>query len=127
MESSALERQLTRYSGLVPPTVRTVVWIDGTVWLDGKASTRSVPARAGTSGFAGIPEDVWEFEFGGYQVCHKWLTDRKGRTLSDDDIAHYQKIIVAISETIRLMAEIDEVIEEHGGWPGAFQTTSTNA
>lgn len=41
--------------------------------------------------------------------------------LSDDDIAHYQKIVVALAETIRLMKEIDEVIEEQGGWPGAFQ------
>jgi hypothetical protein len=40
--------------------------------------------------------------------------------LSDDDINHYQKIVVALAETIRLMREIDEVIEWHGGWPGAF-------
>ncbi|MFM7129667.1 MAG: type ISP restriction/modification enzyme, partial [bacterium] len=64
---------------------------------------------------------------GGYQVCEKWLKDRKGRPLSADDIAHYQKIVVALSETIRLMAEIDQVINTHGGWPGAFVTTSTAA
>lgn len=67
-----------------------------------------------------MSEEVWSFHIGGYQVCEKWLKDRKGRTLSDDDIAHYQKIIVALAETIRLMQEIDEVIEQHGGWPGAF-------
>jgi len=49
------------------------------------------------------------------------LKDRKGRTLSDEDLAHYQKIVVALSETIRLMKEIDEVIDAHGGWPGAFR------
>ena len=65
-------------------------------------------------------EDVWNFHIGGYQVCEKWLKDRKGRTLSKDDIAHYQKIVVALTETIRLMKEIDEVIDQHGGWPGAF-------
>ena len=68
-------------------------------------------------GFQGIPQDVWAFHIGGYQVCHKWLKDRRGRQLSQEDIEHYQKIIVAIQETIRLMGEIDEVIEEHGGWP----------
>ncbi len=62
-----------------------------------------------------------------YQVCHKWLKDRKSRALSDDDIAHYQKIIVALAETIRLMKEIDEVIEKHGGWPGAFQVEPRQA
>ena len=53
--------------------------------------------------------------------------DRRGRSLTDDDIAHYQKIVAALSETIRLMAEIDRVIDEHGGWPGAFQTATPSA
>jgi hypothetical protein len=53
----------------------------------------------------------------GYQVCEKWLKDCKGCILSADDIAHYQRIVVALSETIRIMEEIDQVIDEHGGWP----------
>ncbi|MBX3315764.1 MAG: hypothetical protein KF902_02750 [Phycisphaeraceae bacterium] len=85
---------------------------DEAVWID----------RARTNGFRGVPETVWNFHIGGYQVCEKWLKDRKGRTLSKEDIEHYQKIVVAISETIRIMGEIDKVIEEHGGWPGAFIT-----
>jgi len=97
----------------------------GTVWIDAPAARRSQPARSGTVGFCGVPEDVWNFHIGGYQVCEKWLKDRKGRTLSKEDIAHYQKIVVALNETIRLMGEIDEVIEKHGGWPGAFVTQST--
>ena len=63
---------------------------------------------------------MWDFYIGGYQVCEKWLKDRKGRTLSKDDLAHYQKIVVAFAETIRIMGEIDEVVDAHGGWPGAF-------
>ena len=56
-------------------------------------------------------------------MLHKWLYDRRatrskpGRTLTVNDIAHYQRIVVALKETIRLMEEIDEVIEAHGGWP----------
>ena len=53
--------------------------------------------------FEGIAPDVWDFHIGGYQVCEKWLKDRRERTLSYDDIKHYQKITVALSETIRLM------------------------
>ena len=64
-----------------------------------------------------MPEAVWSFRVGGYQVCEKWLKDRKGRTLSKDDIVHYQKTVVALAETIRLMNEIDEAIEAHGGSP----------
>lgn len=44
-------------------------------------------------GFAGVPEAVWNFHIGGYQVCQKWL---KGRRLSKDDIAHYGRIVVAL-------------------------------
>ena len=62
----------------------------------------------------GVPEAVWEFKVGGYQVCEKWLKDRKGRTLSGDDIAHYQRMVVALKETIRLMKEIDAAIPK---WP----------
>jgi hypothetical protein len=64
-----------------------------------------------------VPEEVWNFHIGGYQVCEKWLKDRKGRVLSAEDIEHYQRVVVALHETIRIMGEIDEVIEEHGGWP----------
>jgi len=64
--------------------------------------------------FEGVPPEVWNFHIGGYQVCEKWLKDRRGRTLSFDDLAHYQKIITALKETIRLMAEIDAAIPE---WP----------
>lgn len=59
--------------------------------------------------FDKIPLVVWEFYIGGYQPAQKWLKDRKGRGLSFDDILHYQKIIVALSETDRLMKEIDKV------------------
>jgi hypothetical protein len=91
------------------------------VWLNATATKKGQPAAPGTVGFRGVPEPVWNFHIGGYQVCEKWLKDRKGRALSGDDIAHYQKIVVALSETIRIMAEIDEAIEEHGGWPEAFR------
>jgi predicted helicase len=64
--------------------------------------------------FEGVPSEVWNFHIGGYQVCHKWLKDRKGRTLTFDDLLHYQRILVALKETIRLMGEIDELIPV---WP----------
>jgi len=70
-----------------------------------------------TQYFDQVPSEVWAFHIGGYQVCHKWLKDRKGRTLSFDDIKHYQRIVAALAETIILMDQIDETIEENGGWP----------
>ncbi|HEY7415389.1 MAG TPA: type ISP restriction/modification enzyme, partial [Ktedonobacteraceae bacterium] len=65
----------------------------------------------------GVAPEVWAFQIGGYQVCQKWLKDRKGHTLSYDDLTHYQQIIAALARTIDLMEQIDATIEEHGGWP----------
>jgi hypothetical protein len=70
--------------------------------------------------FEGVPPEVWAFQVGGYQVLHKWLKDRQGRTLSFADLHHYQKVVVALADTIRLMAAIDAAIEAHGGWPISF-------
>jgi predicted helicase len=66
--------------------------------------------------FEGVPPEAWSFHIGGYQVCQKWLKDRKGRTLTYDELTHYQEVVVALKETIRLMGEIDELIP---GWPVA--------
>jgi predicted helicase len=72
------------------------------------------PSGAKGQYFEGVPPEVWNFQIGGYQVCEKWLKDRRGRTLTYDDLEHYRKIITALSETIRLMAEIDAAIPQ---WP----------
>ena len=69
------------------------------------------------SGFKGVPAEVWEFHIGGYQVCQKWLKDRRERELSAEDIVHYGKVVTALGETICLMGEVDAVIDVNGGWP----------
>lgn len=112
LESPKVDCFVTEYLGGRTPEVEKVSWSKNTVWVD----------KAQTVGFKGVREEVWNFHIGGYQVCEKWLKDRKGRKLYADDIRHYQKIVVALSETIRLMKKIDEVIDQHGGWPGAFTT-----
>jgi predicted helicase len=116
MESPSLGTPITKLIGGRNPVVEKISWSRNTVWVD----------KAQTTGFQGVPEDVWNFHIGGYQVCEKWLKDRgpkkgnPGRTLSHEDLDHYQKIVIALSETIRLMQEIDEIIDKHGGWPDAF-------
>ena len=59
--------------------------------------------------FEGISLQVWKFMIGGYQVCEKWLKDRKGRTLSNAEILHYLKVVTAISKTIEIQKGIDEI------------------
>jgi predicted helicase len=106
LDSPKLDKPITEHIGSRNPEVEKVSWSKNTVWLD----------KAQTTGVKGVREDVWNFHIGGYQVCEKWLKDRKGRTLTKDDLTHYQKVVVALSQTIRLMQEIDQVIEAHGGW-----------
>ena len=60
-----------------------------------------------TQYFKGVSTEIWEFCIGRYQVCDKWLKYRKGRKLSIGDIQHYQRIVVALGQTIRLMEAID--------------------
>lgn len=83
--------------------------------------------------FEGVPERAWNFHIGGYQPAQKWLKDRAakggkkkspGRILTVEDQLHYRRMIVAMDKTIDLMAEIDRVIQKHGGWPDAFKGTS---
>lgn len=81
------------------------------------------PPAAGVSGrvyinasqfIDGVPEDVWEFQVGGFQVADKWLRERVERTLSFNDLTHYQNVIQAIATTIELMVQIDDTIP---AWP----------
>ena len=60
-----------------------------------------------TQHFARVPEAAWRFHIGGYQPAQKYLKDRKDRKLAPDEIRHYQKIIVSLVETEKIMKEID--------------------
>ena len=60
--------------------------------------------------FDNIPLTAWEFYIGGYQPAQKWLKDRRYRILTFDDILHYQRVIVALNQTGRLMGEIDIIL-----------------
>jgi len=62
--------------------------------------------------FANVPEVAWNFYIGGYQPAQKWLKDRNGHKLEFEDILHYQKIIVALTETFRIMTAINKIIIE---------------
>jgi predicted helicase len=110
LESPTLHKFKTHFKGNGKIEVEKISWSDNTVWID----------KNKTTGFAGVTEEVWNFHVGGYQVCHKWLKDRKEYILSEVDIEHYQKIIAALSASIDLMEAIDLTINEYGGWPLVF-------
>jgi predicted helicase len=97
LESPAVEKYITKYPADGDNVVNKIKYQDGKVYIND------------TQHFANVPEVAWFFFIGGYQPAQKWLKDRKGRKLEFDDILHYQKIIVALTETDRIMKEVDNI------------------
>jgi predicted helicase len=97
LESPTVEKYITQYPIDGDNVVIKPKYQDGKVYIND------------TQYFDNVPEIAWVFYIGGYQPAQKWLKDRKKRKLEFDDILHYQKVIVALSETDRLMKKIDEI------------------
>ncbi len=97
LESPTVENYITQYPVDGSNLVDKIKYQDGSVYINEMQY------------FGGVPETAWNFYIGGYQPAQKWLKDRKGRQLSFEDILHYQKIIVALTETARIMSEIDKI------------------
>ncbi|MBC7523030.1 MAG: N-6 DNA methylase [Flavobacterium sp.] len=95
LESPIVEKYITQYPEDGDNIVTKPIYKNGNVYVNEEQY------------FANVPEVAWNFYIGGYQPAQKWLKDRKTRELGYDDILHYQKIIVALSETDRIMKEID--------------------
>lgn len=70
--------------------------------------------------FEPVPERVWDYRVGAHQVAQKWLKDRRGRVLSEDELATYPRILAALDATIRIAAEIETAIAAAGGLTAAF-------
>lgn len=97
LESPVVEQYLTQYPVDGDNRVAKPRYEDGKVYIND------------TQYFANVPELAWNFYIGGYQPAQKWLKDRKERVLGFEEILHYQKIIVALVETGRVMGEVDGV------------------
>jgi len=97
LESEAVDKLITQYPEDGTNVVAKPIYREGNVYINDLQY------------FANVPEVSWNFYIGGYQPAQKWLKDRKDRELSYEDIRHYQKIIVALYETDRLMKEIDRI------------------
>ena len=87
-----------RFEGKGDGVVSKVRYEDGNVWINA------------TEYFTDVPVAVWKYEIGAYQVCEKWLKDRKEKRLSHAEVRQYRGILVAVAETLRVMGEIDEVL-----------------
>lgn len=97
LESPTVEKYITQYPIDGDNIVTKPKYQDGKVYINDMQY------------FNNVPQAAWEFYIGGYQPAQKWLKDRKDRKLEFDDILHYQKIIIALTETDRLMKEINKI------------------
>ena len=93
---------------LVAVAPRFPQFVDGRIWIRDDYS------------IAAADEAIWQFCVGAHQVARKWLADRRGRPLTEADLAWYGVILDAISQTRQLMVEVDAAIVAHGGFPQAF-------
>jgi predicted helicase len=108
-----VDLHLLRSDELDPPIAKFEGDGDGIVQT-GKNGLRYEPQEQRvfinkTQYFEGIPPQVWEYQIGGYQVCHKWLKDRKNRHLSLDEIKTYCQIVTSLAKTIEIQTAIDEL------------------
>ena len=87
-----------RFEGEGDGVVSKPRYADGKVWIND------------TQHFTDVSEEVWEYEIGAYQVCEKWLKDRKGEELGRAELQQYRAILVAVAETLSVMGEIDSVL-----------------
>ncbi|MDB9312342.1 N-6 DNA methylase [Spirulina sp. CS-785/01] len=104
MKSPQLKTLITEYHGEQKPPVSQVKYNE----------TKQEVIIHKNCRFSGIPKRIWEFKVGGYQVLEKWLKDRKKakRQLSSEEILHYQKIVVVLTETQKIMTHIDQLIPD---------------
>ncbi|WP_237708930.1 type ISP restriction/modification enzyme [Gillisia marina] len=108
LESSTVENYITSYPKDGDNSITTKIGIKDWELFDEKNKLGRIWIND-QQYFDAIPLVAWEFYIGGYQPAQKWLKDRKGRTLDYNDILHYQKMIVALYETDRIMKEIDNI------------------
>jgi predicted helicase len=100
LKSNDLDQPITKFQGKGDNKVEKVKYEQDRVYINNDQY------------FEGISPEVWEYQIGGYQVCDKWLKDRKGRVLSLDDIRHYCKVVTSIGKIIEIQKAIDEIFSE---------------
>ena len=61
--------------------------------------------------WSNIPENVWDYTIGGYQVIKKWLSYREvklmGRPLNKDEVRYVQEMVRRIAAILLLQPSLD--------------------
>jgi len=97
LKSKELEKTKIGFAQKGKNEIDKLIYEDEKVWINKEQH------------FSNVKEEVWRYRVGGYQVCEKYLKDRKGRTLSIEDVQTYCKIVTALTKTIEIQKEIDKL------------------
>lgn len=97
LKANELDPPIARFQGQGDNRVEKVIYKDCRVYVNKSQY------------FEPVPLEVWSYQIGGYQVCSKWLKDRKGRILSLDEIKKYCQIVTALKITIDVQQQIDDL------------------
>ena len=100
LKSSELDKPVAKFQGKGNDKIEKLRYEKGEIYINNDQY------------FEGISSEIWEYRVGGYQVCDKWLKDRKGKRLSLDDIKHYCKIVTVLQKTIEIQKAIDNIYTE---------------
>lgn len=100
LKGKEIDKVISKYPTIGSDIVEKLRYEDEKVWINKEQC------------FNNVKEEVWNYQIGGYQVCEKWLKDRKSRTLTAEEIKTYCKIVTALSKTIELQNEIDKLYPE---------------
>ena len=98
LESSKINQFITTYPVIGTDLVEKIEYKNEKVFINNSQF------------FGNVPEQSWNLYIGGYQPAQRWLKDHKGHTLTSDNIEYYQKMIVALVETTKIMDEINKII-----------------
>lgn len=93
-----IRKAITTFPEAGDDTVNKPVYKNGRVYIND------------TQYWDGVPESVWNFYVGGYQPAQKYLKDRKDKRLTADEFSNYEKMVVSLNKTIKVMQEIDKAM-----------------
>jgi predicted helicase len=100
LKSVELDPPIARFHGKGTNKIDKIVYEGGRIYINKDQF------------FDGIASNIWEYQIGGYQVCDKWLKDRKGRALSLDEVKHYCQMATSLQKTMEIQKEIDDLYPE---------------
>jgi len=100
LKSTEFDQPIAKFQGKGTNKVEKINYEEGRVYINKDQF------------FDGIALNIWEYQIGGYQVCDKWLKDRKGRALSLDEVKHYCQIATSLQKTMEIQKEIDDLYPE---------------